>query len=95
MLFSQTAIMGTADAFTGPVHVVTGAQDMPFCFRDCYAVPPGAKYPSIPAYAQELYPKTRNFSVYIPENTGHAVNQHYSAPDVYQEMLAFVDSALM
>ncbi|KAH9837855.1 alpha beta-hydrolase [Rhodofomes roseus] len=95
VLFTQTAIMGTAHEFTGPVHVVTGAQDLPFCYRDCYAVPPDAKYPNIPAYAQELYPKTSNFSVYIPANTGHAVNQHYSAPDVYQEMLAFVDSALM
>ena len=95
MLFSQTAIMGTAEEFTGPVHVVTGAQDMPFCLRNCYAVPPDAKYPSIPAYVQDMYPKTRNFSVYIPANTGHAVNQHYSAPDVYLEMLAFVDSALM
>ena len=29
---------------------VTGAQDLPFCFLNCFAVPPGSKYPNIPAF---------------------------------------------
>ncbi|KIP01152.1 hypothetical protein PHLGIDRAFT_131352 [Phlebiopsis gigantea 11061_1 CR5-6] len=91
VLFSQTAIQQPANDFTGPVHVVTGAQDFPFCDRDCYAVPADGKYKNVPAYVQEMYPKTRNFSVYIPENTGHGVNAHYSAPETYKEMLSFVE----
>ncbi|KZT28740.1 hypothetical protein NEOLEDRAFT_1239282 [Neolentinus lepideus HHB14362 ss-1] len=92
VLFTQGGLMQNATSFTGPVHVVTGANDWPFCFNDCYAVPANSTYTSIPEYVQELYPVTSNFSVYIPENTGHAVNAHYSAPDVYQEMLAFVSN---
>ena len=49
---------------------VTGAQDYPFCFRDCYAVPDGSKYPNIPAYVKDLYPAVTDFSTYIPANTG-------------------------
>ena len=41
---------------------VTGAQDYPFCFRDCYAVPDGSKYPNIPAYVKDLYPAVTDFS---------------------------------
>ncbi|GJE91974.1 alpha/beta hydrolase [Phanerochaete sordida] len=93
VLFTQAAIMQNATGFRGPVHVVTGAQDLPFCNRDCYAVPRGSPFPNIPAYVKMLYPNARNFSVYIPANTGHGVNAHYSAPETYQEMLQFVDYA--
>ncbi|TFK48793.1 alpha beta-hydrolase [Heliocybe sulcata] len=83
VLFTQMGLVQNATNFTGPVHVVTGANDWPFCFNDCYAVPANGARGSKPA----------NFSVYIPDNTGHAVNAHYSAPQVYQEMLAFVSDA--
>ncbi|KZT28707.1 alpha beta-hydrolase [Neolentinus lepideus HHB14362 ss-1] len=92
VLFTQMGLMQNATNFTGPVHVVTAANDWPFCFNDCYAVPESSTYNSIPEYVQELYPMTSNFSVYIPDNTGHAVNAHYSAPYVYQEMLEFVSN---
>ena len=49
---------------------VTGAQDLPFCDRDCYAVPQDSKYPNIPAYVKELYPAVNDFTTYIPANTG-------------------------
>ena len=73
---------------------LTGAQDLPFCFLNCFAVPPGSNYPSIPAFVQELYPATSNFSTFIPADTGHAINQHLSAPSVYQEMLGWIDGVL-
>ncbi|EPQ54849.1 alpha/beta-hydrolase [Gloeophyllum trabeum ATCC 11539] len=94
VLFTQGVLMQNATQFTGPVHVVTGAEDWPFCFLDCYAVPANSTRKSIPEYVQELYPAVSDFSVYIPENTGHAVNAHYSAPQVYQEMLGFVRKVL-
>ncbi|EPQ54837.1 hypothetical protein GLOTRDRAFT_43185 [Gloeophyllum trabeum ATCC 11539] len=111
VLFTQSRLMQNATEFTGPVHVVTGAEDWPFCFLDCYAVPADSTRKSIPEYVQDLYPAASDFSVYIPANTGcvslfphldmrlaylslpiarHAVNAHYSAPQVYQEMLGFV-----
>ena len=72
---------------------VTGAQDLPFCNRDCYAVPQNSPFPNIPSFVKTLYPNARNFSVYIPANTGHGVNAHYSAPETYKEMLEFVGFA--
>ena len=71
VLFTQMSLVKNATEFTGPVHVVTAAQDWPFCFLNCYAVPEGSPYPSVPAYVKELYPATKNFSVYIPANFQH------------------------
>ncbi|GJE99830.1 hypothetical protein PsYK624_161030 [Phanerochaete sordida] len=92
VLFTQGVIMQNATDFTGAVHVVTGAQDFPFCDGNCYAVPSGGPYTSIPAYTKTFYPSASNFSVYIPANTGHNINGHYSAPEVFQDMLQFVES---
>lgn len=70
VLFTQTGLVQPAPDFKGPVHVVTAAQDWPFCFLNCYAVPENSPYPNIPAYVKELYPAASDFSVYIPENAG-------------------------
>lgn len=70
VLFTLGSLPRPAVDFTGPVHVVTAAQDWPFCFSNCYAVPEDSPFPSIPAFVQVLYPGASNFSVYIPENSG-------------------------
>jgi len=95
VIFTQAAIIQNAtNKFKGPVHVVTGAQDFPFCNRDCYAVPPGSPFPNLPSFVKAFYPNACNFSVYIPANTGHVINAHFSAPETFKKMLQFVDSAL-
>jgi len=83
--------MQTAQSFQGPVHVVTGDKDFIFCLANCYAVPPDSGKASLLDYVEDLYPSTRKFSTYIPANTGHAANQHISAPETYKNMLAFAE----
>lgn len=70
VLFTLGTIIQPAPNFTGPVHVVTAAQDWLFCFLNCYNVPEGSPFPSIPEFVQVLYPAASNFSVNIPENCG-------------------------
>ncbi|KAH7911761.1 alpha beta-hydrolase [Hygrophoropsis aurantiaca] len=91
VLFTNANNITAAPDFKGDVLVVTGAQDWIFCYSNCYAVPPNSTYPNIPAYAQELYPAANYFSTYLPENTGHIVNLHYSAPETYQQILQFAE----
>ncbi|CCG80514.1 Predicted protein [Taphrina deformans PYCC 5710] len=55
--------------FTGPVHVVTGANDFIFCGGDC--TQPYQNYTSIPAAVKSLFPKASSFSVNLPTGTGH------------------------
>ncbi|KAF7983036.1 hypothetical protein HWV62_24690 [Athelia sp. TMB] len=89
---SLTDTTQPAATFTGPVHVVTGDKDFIVCLADCYAVPDGSGKSSILDFVELYYPATRNFSTYIPANTGHAVNGHISAPQTYKNMLAFVEN---
>ncbi|KAF7983025.1 hypothetical protein HWV62_24668 [Athelia sp. TMB] len=90
--FTLSDIIRPAPTFTGPVHVVSGDKDFVCCLADCYAAPAGSGKSSILDFVQDLYPTTRNFSTYIPADTGHAVNQHTSAPQTYKNMLAFVEN---
>ncbi|KAH7923574.1 alpha/beta-hydrolase [Leucogyrophana mollusca] len=92
VIFTFGTTPPVSSSFTGPVHVVTGGKDWIFCFENCYAVPSGGPYTSVLDYVQELFPATNGFSTYIPPNTGHEVNLHYSAPTTYQNMLQFAES---
>lgn len=55
--------------FTGPVHVVTGANDWIFCGGDC--TQSYQNYTSIPGAVQALFPNASSFSVNLPTGTGH------------------------
>ncbi|KAK7435044.1 hypothetical protein VKT23_019852 [Stygiomarasmius scandens] len=72
---------GIAPNYTNPIAVVTGDKDFAFCGGDCNA--PVGEAPNAPATVSGLFPSASNFSVYIPENTGHGINMHFSAPEAY------------
>ncbi|EGN93867.1 hypothetical protein SERLA73DRAFT_188982 [Serpula lacrymans var. lacrymans S7.3] len=91
VLFTFGTTPNVSSSFLGPVHVVTGAKDWNFCYGNCYAVPSGSTQKTIVDDVKELFPVASSFSTYIPPNTGHAVNLHYSAPDTYRDMLNFVE----
>lgn len=55
--------------FTGPVHVVTGANDFIFCGGMCNQTYMG--YSTIPGEVQALFPNSTSFSTYLPPGTGH------------------------
>lgn len=87
-LASIGAVGGEAANYQGPVHVVNGAKDFIFCSSNCYAGDQQGK--TIPDGVQMLYPKTKNFTSYIAEDTGHAITAHYSGPWVAHEIVSWV-----
>lgn len=86
--FSMSSLTSVASNFTGPVTVVNGNEDLPFCFGNC-------SYPTDQAEAaiKELYPKTEKSGSLLLKHTGHGVNLHYSAGEAYTFIQEFVKEA--
>lgn len=87
-LFSLGAVVAEAKNFTGPITVVNGAEDLPFCAGNC-------TYPTNLAAAVKtsLYPMAKNTSsTYIAPDCGHAVNTHYAAGPAFEFIQNFVKS---
>ncbi|KAJ5781328.1 hypothetical protein N7457_006488 [Penicillium paradoxum] len=74
--------------FTGPVYVIDGENDVPFCGGDCSHT--GGTSASFPAAAEKLFPSASAFVAYIHPNTGHAINVHYNATGAYKEIHDFL-----
>lgn len=84
-LLTMSAVMGTASNFTGPIDVVDGEFDLPFCQGNCHmpmnqaaAVKP-ALYPAASAGSQ----------YYLAPAAGHGINTHYSAKMAYTQIQDF------
>ncbi|KAI7353072.1 hypothetical protein KC354_g11718 [Hortaea werneckii] len=75
------------NTFCGPVLVITGERDVPYCGGDCLAAPTG--YDSIPAKAQEGFPNTE-ITVDIVAGAGHGLNLEYSHPETYSSIFSFL-----
>lgn len=84
-LFTQAAIAGVASNFTGPVAIVNGDADLPFCFGNC-------SYPMNKAAAaiSMLYPAAKANATYLAPSTGHGLNLHYTALDAYKFIGSFL-----
>ncbi|KAF9466674.1 hypothetical protein BDZ94DRAFT_1319199 [Collybia nuda] len=74
--------------YTKPVFIVTGDKVFIFCGGDCYQALNGSG--NLIDSTNTLFPATSDFSTYIPSETGHAVNVHYSAPGTYREIQAWI-----
>lgn len=84
-LFTQTVAAQQAPRFTGPVDVVNGYYDLPFCDGDC-------AYPSNQA-AQVLllYPnRAPSSTAYLAPGSGHGLNLHYIAQTAYEQIGGFL-----
>lgn len=67
--------------YKGPVLVITGEYDLPYCGGDCLAT--GGAAASIPATAAKTFPNASSFEAYIQPKTGHGLNLHYNATAGY------------
>lgn len=87
-LLTLAAIVAPASNFTGPVDVVNGAADWPFCMGNC-------SYPTdlAAAVAPMLYPASNTSQSYLAPGAGHGVNLHYAAGEAYQQIQTFLRSA--
>lgn len=83
----ETASMNN---FAGPVHIVTGERDIPYCGGNCLAAPTG--YANIPSQSADYIPNAEDFTVTIIPDAGHGLNLQYSWPTTYGSMLDYLSS---
>ncbi|QIX00990.1 hypothetical protein AMS68_006507 [Peltaster fructicola] len=82
--FTQGAVGGAAPGFKGPVAVVNGDADLPFCFGNC-------SYPTnLAAAVKSAYPNAVAFDSYLAPSTGHGLNLHYTAEAAYEFIQRFL-----
>lgn len=55
--------VATPNTFSGPVHIVTGGRDVPYCGGNCYAAPDG--YDNIPSQSKNYLPNAQNLVIDI------------------------------
>lgn len=79
--------------FTGPVLVVTGEHDVPFCGGNCYGQIMGQNLPDIPSGTKMAFPNASKFEAHIQPNTGHGLNLHYNATAGYQVIQNYLASS--
>lgn len=79
------------NAFKGPVLVLTGSNDLPYCGGDCLATG-DPTLPSIPAAVRKNFPNVpaADFEAYIQPQTGHGLNFHYNATGAYRVAQEFL-----
>jgi pimeloyl-ACP methyl ester carboxylesterase len=82
------AMYGVSD-FSGPVMVVTGERDLPFCGGDCYATGDSSIH-SIPDAARQFFPKAKDVNITIVPGGGHGLNMEYGHETTYRAMNDFL-----
>ena len=83
--FTLSGIYAPAPDFHGPVNVVVGAEDFPFCMGVCN----DQAAATIPA----LFPAAANGSQsYVISNCGHTINAHYCAQQGFGQINWFLQS---
>lgn len=82
---------GSPNNFAGPVFVITGERDVPFCGGSCLNGAPNGS--SIPAQAQKTFTST-NITAEIVPGAGHGLNLEYSHPITYKAINDFFKEKL-
>lgn len=94
-ILSVGAGLGNVNGFTGPVMIVTGDNDVPFCGGNCMGTAAiGDSAANLIAFSGQFFPKASPFNATIIPGTGHGLNMEYSHTQTYSAMLDFFDSKL-
>ncbi|KJZ70389.1 hypothetical protein HIM_10233 [Hirsutella minnesotensis 3608] len=81
--------------FKGPVLIITGERDLPFCGGDCKnAKAINSNAPNLIEMSRENFKSASVFNAKVVPGAGHGINYHYSAPVAYKVMLDFLRSSL-
>jgi len=76
-------------AYPGPLMVVTGDRDAFFC------QPPVSHCEAILAQTRtDFFPNVVNFNSFAPQNTGHDLTLHYTAPQTFSQVHEWLDRTL-
>jgi pimeloyl-ACP methyl ester carboxylesterase len=79
-----------SSSFAGPVLVLTGEHDLPFCGGNCYGKLPGSTDATLLAGFAAAYPASKAFETYVQPTTGHGLNFHYNATAGYKVIQNFL-----
>ncbi|EUC48102.1 hypothetical protein COCMIDRAFT_88427 [Bipolaris oryzae ATCC 44560] len=83
----------SSSPFTGPVLVITGETDVPFCGGNCYGKLPGMQFENMIQAADLAFPEKKDgVKVHVQPETGHGLNFHYNATGGYGVMREFLAS---
>ncbi|KAF4119331.1 hypothetical protein GMORB2_4850 [Geosmithia morbida] len=84
---------GVTNVFAGPVMILTGRYDVPFCGGDCTVTTAiGDAAPNLLAASAVMFPKASVFNATMPSKAGHGINYGKSHDESYDAMLGFFDS---
>jgi pimeloyl-ACP methyl ester carboxylesterase len=72
-LLTQGGAAAGVNEFAGPVLIITGERDVPFCGGDC-DLTGNPNLPDIPSSSKESFPKASEFDVVIVPGAGHGLN---------------------
>ncbi|KAF3006953.1 hypothetical protein E8E14_003185 [Neopestalotiopsis sp. 37M] len=72
--------------YGGPVLVITGERDVPFCGGNC-----SATEPSIPEMVKGSFQNASYFDAVLIPGSGHGLNLEYTWPITYSTILDFMD----
>ncbi|KOS21761.1 hypothetical protein ESCO_001426 [Escovopsis weberi] len=80
------------NAFAGPVMIITGEYDVPFCGGDCKGMSGLAKeeFPNLIAASAPFFDKASVFNATVVPSAGHSLNMAYSMQTTYAMMLDFI-----
>ncbi|GAB1214028.1 hypothetical protein ATERTT37_003184 [Aspergillus terreus] len=76
------------NTFPGPVLIITGSNDLPFCGGDCYNT--GGMSDSIVADATSYFTAPKTIQAYVQPDMGHGINLHYNASGAYNYIASWL-----
>jgi len=79
----------SVNPFAGPVLILTGERDVPYCGGDCLATG-NASLPNIPSSSTQYFPNASAFDVFIVPGAGHGLNLEYSHETTYHTAQQFL-----
>ncbi|KAH7170033.1 Alpha/Beta hydrolase protein [Dactylonectria macrodidyma] len=90
-LLTVGAPLGTKNTYTGPVMVITGERDLPFCGSDCYATDSvDSNLPSLLDASKAFFPSASRFNATVVPGAGHGLNYGYSHTFTFNAILDFL-----
>ncbi|QDS74961.1 hypothetical protein FKW77_004889 [Venturia effusa] len=88
-LLTLGGLTGIKSPFTGPVLVIIGERDIPFCGGDCI-ITGNPALPNLVAQSKPMLPKVKDFTGVIVPGAGHGLNLEYSHPLTYSTILDYL-----
>ncbi|KAI9166545.1 hypothetical protein HJFPF1_02654 [Paramyrothecium foliicola] len=84
---------GLTNSFRGPVLIITGEKDIPFCGGNCLGTSAiDNKAPNLIEASAQYFPKASTFNATVVPGAGHGLNIGYSHISTYDDILDFIST---